>query len=48
VFGADDMSTKTKQAIATAVGFPETAFVSASSVADFKLSFFYTNKAVPH
>jgi PhzF family phenazine biosynthesis protein len=48
VFNADHFSTQTKQAIAAAAGFPETAFVSASSVADFKLDFFTPTKQIPH
>jgi PhzF family phenazine biosynthesis protein len=48
VFEADQMSSQTKQAIATAAGFPETAFVSSSSVADFKLDFFTPSKQIPH
>ncbi len=34
VFDADNLSNDAKQAIATAAGFPETAFVSSSKVAD--------------
>ena len=48
VFHADPYSTQTKQVIATAAGFPETAFVSQSSVADFKLEFFTPTKQIPH
>ncbi|HUC79346.1 MAG TPA: PhzF family phenazine biosynthesis protein [Flavisolibacter sp.] len=48
VFDADQFSPQTKQAIATAAGFPETAFVSSSTVADFKLDFFTPTKQIPH
>lgn len=48
VFNADQFSNETKQAIATAAGFPETAFVSSSGVADFKLDFFTPVKQIPH
>ena len=48
VFNADQFSTANKQLIATTVGFPETAFVSESSVADYKLDFFTPLKQIPH
>ena len=48
VFGADNLTTEMKQAIATAAGFPETAFVSSSAVADYKLDFFTPLKQIPH
>jgi PhzF family phenazine biosynthesis protein len=48
VFDADKFSNETKQAIATAAAFPETAFVSSSSIADFKLDFFTPLKQIPH
>ena len=48
VFDADNMSTQQKQAIATKAGFPETAFVSASKLADFKLEFFTPTKQIAH
>jgi PhzF family phenazine biosynthesis protein len=48
VFDADGLSANSKQAIATAAGFPETAFVSSSSKADFKLDFFTPTKQIPH
>lgn len=48
VFGADEISNETKQAIATAAGFPETAFVSSSKLADYKLEFFTPLKQIPH
>lgn len=40
VLDADALSTAQKQAIAARVGLSETAFVSASEVAPFKLEFF--------
>lgn len=40
VLNADQYDQTTKQRIATGVGLSETAFVSSSSVADFKLEFF--------
>jgi PhzF family phenazine biosynthesis protein len=48
VFNADKLTTATKQLIATNAGFPETAFVSASSAADYKLEFFTPVKQIPH
>lgn len=48
VFNADKLNNIQKQSIATAAGFPETAFVSASSLADFKLDFFTPTKQIPH
>ncbi len=48
VFNADDFASDTKQAIATKAGFAETAFVSASAIADFKLDFFTPLKQIPH
>jgi PhzF family phenazine biosynthesis protein len=48
VFDADHLSGNTKQAIATSAGFPETAFVSSSKVADYKLEFFTPLKQIPH
>lgn len=48
VFDADKFSNETKQAIATAAAFPETAFVSSSVTADFKLDFFTPVKQIPH
>lgn len=48
VFDADKFSNETKQAIATAAAFPETAFVSSSAIADFKLDFFTPTKQIPH
>ncbi|MET0242989.1 MAG: PhzF family phenazine biosynthesis protein [Flavitalea sp.] len=48
VFDADNLGNETKQAIATAVGFPETAFVSSSDVADYRLDFFTPVRQIPH
>lgn len=48
VFDADQYSNETKQKIATAAGFPETAFVSSSDTADFKLDFFTPARQIPH
>ena len=48
VFEADGLSTEQKQAIAAKMGFPETAFVSQSTIADFKLDFFTPLKQIPH
>jgi PhzF family phenazine biosynthesis protein len=48
VLNADDLSSQEKQNIAAKAGFPETAFVSASKVADYKLDFFTPIKQIPH
>ena len=48
VFNADELTGEQKQAVASKAGFPETAFVSASSVADYKLDFFTPVKQIPH
>lgn len=48
VLNADKYSKAQKQAIALAAGYPETAFVSASDVADYKLEFFTPNKQIAH
>lgn len=48
VLDADDLSSADKQALATRLGFSETAFVSSSEVADFKLDFFTPNRQIPH
>ncbi|MBO9659639.1 MAG: PhzF family phenazine biosynthesis protein [Chitinophagaceae bacterium] len=48
VFDADGLSTERRQQIATAAGFPETAFVSNSAIADYKLEFFTPVKQIPH
>ena len=48
VLNADRFSSEQKQKIAKAAGFPETAFVSSSEVADYKLEFFTPNKQIAH
>src|ERR1700733_5364283 len=47
LIGAESLSEDQMQAIAKEVGFSETAFVSASSVANFKLDFFTPNRRIP-
>ncbi|HVF95744.1 MAG TPA: PhzF family phenazine biosynthesis protein [Flavisolibacter sp.] len=48
VLEADKLSEEQKQAIAAKVGLSETAFVSASLVADFKLDFFTPVRRIAH
>lgn len=48
VLNADQYSNAEKQEIARLVGFPETAFISKSNVADRKLEFFTPNKQIAH
>ena len=48
VFEADSLTQQQKQAIAARLGFPETAFVSRSQKASFKLDFFTPIKQIPH
>ena len=48
VLDADDLSETDKQEVAAAVGVSETAFVSRSKVAAFKLDFFTPNMRIPH
>jgi len=48
VLDADHLTTKQKQAIAAAVGLSETAFVSSSASADFKLEFFTPTRQIAH
>jgi PhzF family phenazine biosynthesis protein len=48
VFNADNFTKEIKQSIATKAGFPETAFVSSSKIADFKLDFFTPTKQIAH
>ena len=48
VLNADKLSDFQKLEIAQAVGYSETAFVSASNTADFKLDFFTPNKQIAH
>jgi PhzF family phenazine biosynthesis protein len=48
VLDADELTKDQKQAIAFKAGLSETAFVSRSSVADFKLEFFTPTRQIPH
>lgn len=48
VFDADGFNTATKQTIAACVGLSETAFVSSSEVAGFKLEFFTPRRQIAH
>ncbi len=48
VSGADDLTGKEKQAIAARTGLSETAFVSYSSIADFKFDFYTPTKQIAH
>lgn len=48
IFHADHLSKAIKQLIAAKAGFPETAFVSSSKIADYKLDFFTPLKQIPH
>jgi PhzF family phenazine biosynthesis protein len=48
VLEADNLSNDQKQTIARKIGLSETAFVSSSDVADFKLDFFTPNKQIAH
>lgn len=48
VFDADNLSNAQKQQVAAKLGYPETAFVSKSNSADFKLDFFTPIKQIPH
>ncbi len=48
VLNADQLSVKNKLEIAKKVGLSETAFVSKSSTADFKLDFFTPTKQIAH
>ncbi len=48
VLEADNLSDKNKLQIAKKVGLSETAFVSKSTSADFKLDFFTPNKQIAH
>ena len=45
VFDADDLDEAQKQNVSTTLGLSETAFVSQSSVSDYKLDFFYPDPA---
>ena len=48
VLDADRLSREQKQAIAATIGMSETAFVSRSAVAGFKLEFFTPNRQIAH
>lgn len=48
VLDADALSDAQKQQIAQRVGYSETAFVSASASADFKLDFFTPTRRIAH
>ena len=48
VFNADNLSNKEKQKVAAKLGLSETAFVSMSKTADFKLDFFTPNRQIAH
>lgn len=48
VLNADELSDKNKLQISKEVGLSETAFVSKSKTADFKLDFFTPNKQIAH
>ena len=48
VINADSLDQSTKQKIAAKVGFSETAFVSSSNVADYKLEFFTPTRQIAH
>lgn len=48
VLDADSLSQEQKQAIAAKVGLSETAFVGATSLADFKLDFFTPVRQIAH
>ncbi|MGB3799049.1 MAG: PhzF family phenazine biosynthesis protein [Lewinella sp.] len=48
VLDADDLSTEQKQQIARKVGLSETAFISRSDSADYRIDFFTPNKQIAH
>ena len=48
VLNADGLSSGNKLEIASIIGLSETAFVSSSEVADFKLEFFTPTKQIAH
>ncbi len=48
VFDADALSPQEKQMISRRVGLSETAFVSKSKTADFKIEFFTPTRQIPH
>lgn len=48
VLDADTLDSDAKQQVAARIGVSETAFVSKSKVADFKLDFFTPTRQIPH
>lgn len=48
ILNADGLTYTQMQTIASKLAFPETAFVSTSLLADFKLDFFTPTKQIPH
>jgi PhzF family phenazine biosynthesis protein len=48
ILNADGLTYAQMQTIASKLAFPESAFVSKSNVADFKLDFFTPTKQIPH
>ena len=48
VLNADHLNTIQKQVVAKRLALPETAFVSTSALADFRLEFFTPTKQIPH
>jgi PhzF family phenazine biosynthesis protein len=48
ILNADTLTREEKQLIAARIGVSETAFVSESEAADFKLEFFTPTKQIPH
>jgi PhzF family phenazine biosynthesis protein len=48
VFDADELTNEQKLKVASLVGLSETAFVSSSTVADYKLDFFTPVRQIPH
>lgn len=48
VLDANGLNHQQKQAVAQAVGLSETAFVSRSTIADFKLDFFTPQRQIAH
>jgi PhzF family phenazine biosynthesis protein len=48
VLNADGLTSEQKQGIALKVGLSETAFISSSAVADFKVDFFTPSKQIAH
>jgi|SRR2546428_6186357 len=48
VLNANELTVAAKQSIASKLGISETAFVSTSAIADFKLEFFTPTKQIAH